>query len=40
MGLSAATVEPYEQFGRTLAEVIALHQGFARRLAGAARPHG
>lgn len=38
MGLCAATVEPYEQFGRTLAEVIALHQGFARRLAGAVRP--
>lgn len=35
MGLCATTVEPYEQFARTLAEVIELYRGFARRLAGA-----
>ncbi len=39
MGLCACTIEPYEQFGRTLAEVIALYQGFARRLAGASGVH-
>lgn len=36
MGLCAVTIEPYAEFARTLAEVIVLYQGFARRLAGAA----
>lgn len=35
IGLCATVVEPFDEFDRTLAEVISLYQGFARRLAGA-----
>lgn len=35
IGLCATVIEPFEGFGRTMAEVITLYQDFARRLAGA-----